>query len=87
MIELTHTIKSKNGLHARPAGKLVTLAKAYSSDIKIKKGEKMADGKRLLSVMSLGAVYGTELTFIINGSDESEASSKLAELLRVLDTE
>ncbi len=87
MIELTYIVKSKNGLHARPAGKLVTLAKSFDSDIKIKKGEKTADAKRLLSVMSLGATYDTELTLIIDGSDEKEAGEKLTELLRVLDEE
>lgn len=87
MIELTYKIKGKNGLHARPAGKLVTLAKAFKSDIKIKKGEKTADAKRLLSIMSLGATYDTELTFIINGTDEKEASEGLTGLLKVLDEE
>ena len=73
MQEFTFTIKDKNGLHARPAGAISSVAKTYQSTIEIKCGEKTADGKRLLSVMSLGAVAGQELHFIIEGKDEENA--------------
>ena len=77
MKEFYHTIKDKNGLHARPAGKLATEAKKYESDIKVFMQDKEADGKRLLSLMALGAKLGAELHFIINGSDEDTAQKEL----------
>lgn len=73
MKTFTYTIKDANGMHARPAGKLATYAKQFSSQIRIKTDEKEADAKRLLALMSLGAVCGAVLEFCISGEDEDEA--------------
>ena len=81
MREFNYTIKDKNGLHARPAGMLVTAAKGFESEIKISLNGKEADGKRLLSVMSLGAKCGATLHFEINGRDEDQAHAALCEHL------
>ncbi len=81
MKEISYIVKSKNGIHARPAGKIVNLAKGFESTIKIYKNEKEADAKRLLSIMGLGASYGTELVFKIEGSDEERAKNELLVLL------
>ena len=77
MKEFTYIIQDKNGMHARPAGKLATFAKQFSSQIKVSTNEKEADGKRLLSLMSLGATHGAELKFTVTGEDEDEASTAL----------
>lgn len=77
MREFNHTIKDKNGLHARPAGRLAMAARSFESDVRIYACGKEADGKKLLSLMSLGAKCGTELRFAINGSDETEAEGVL----------
>ena len=79
MREFKHTIKDKNGLHARPAGMLASVAKAFESDIRVEAQGKEADGKRLLSLMSLGAKHGTELHFKIEGKDEDVAEKALIE--------
>ncbi|MBQ8439482.1 MAG: HPr family phosphocarrier protein [Clostridia bacterium] len=73
MKEFTYVIQDKNGMHARPAGKLATFAKRFSSQVKVSCGEKEADGKRLLALMSLGATHGARLKFTITGEDENEA--------------
>ncbi len=72
-----YRIKDPNGLHARPAGKLATFAKQFQASVKIRANEKEADGKRLLSLMSLGAVFETELAFMIEGEDEEAAAEAL----------
>ncbi len=77
MKEFTYKIEQENGLHARPAGALATMARKFTSHIKIKTNEKEADAKRLLSLMSLGAISGTELHFEISGEDEEQAYSEL----------
>ena len=79
MREFKHTIKDKNGLHARPAGMLASVAKTFESEIRVEAQGKEADGKRLLSLMSLGAKYGAELHFIIEGKDEDVAEKALIE--------
>lgn len=80
MKKYAYTIMAKNGLHARPAGAIASACKPFKSTVKIFANGKEADGKRLLSVMSLGATYGTELLFEISGEDESEALEKITEL-------
>ena len=77
MKELTYTIVDKDGMHARPAGRLVAVAKQFTSSISVKANGKTADGKRLLSLMMLGAVLGTTLTFSIAGEDEEKAALEL----------
>lgn len=86
MKEIKHIIKDKNGLHARPAGALATVARSFESDIKVTLRNKVADGKRLLSLMSLGAKQGEELYFQITGRDEEEARVAILDhLTSVLD--
>lgn len=82
MKQFTYRIEDPNGMHARPAGALATFAKRFQSDIRVRAGEKEADGKRLLSLMSLGATHGTELTFAITGEDEETAAAELEAFLR-----
>lgn len=77
MKEFTYVIQDKNGMHARPAGKLATFAKQFTSQIKVSAGGKEADGKRLLALMSLGATAGAVLSFCISGEDEAEACAAL----------
>ena len=79
MKEFCHTLKGKYGLHARPAGMLSTAARGFESDITVYNGEKAANCKRILSVMSLGAVCGTEIRFVIEGNDEEAAEKALKE--------
>jgi phosphocarrier protein len=71
---------NKAGLHARAASKLVELAAAFSSDIRVGH-EKMVDGKSILSLMMLAAVKGTELSIEIDGTDEDLAITAIVALI------
>ena len=86
MQSFDHTLRSEGGLHARPAGMLVHAAKEFDSDVLIRKlgadGAKEADGKRLISIMSLGARRGDTITFFINGPDEENAARRIREVCR-----
>ena len=82
MKQFTYSIEDPNGMHARPAGALATFAKRFQSDVRVKAGEKEADGKRLLSLMSLGATHGTLLTFTVTGEDEEVAAAEIEQFLR-----
>ncbi|WP_277674464.1 HPr family phosphocarrier protein [Piscibacillus halophilus] len=75
-------IKNETGLHARPAQQLVQEASRYSSDIKIVIGEKDADAKSILGVMTLGVEAGTTITLQTDGPDEDEALEKLTEMIK-----
>lgn len=82
MKEFTYTIVDKDGMHARPAGRLAACAKQFASGIAVKANGKTADAKRLISLMMLGAVCGTTLTFSVSGEDEERAAAELEQFCR-----
>ena len=63
---------SLKSLSARPAAMFVKVASKYSSDLEIQTSEKVANGKSIIGIMSLGAFYGEEITLIADGPDERE---------------
>ena len=81
MKKLNFEIKNGVGLHARPAGVLATSAKSFECEITVRSGDKEANAKRLLSLMSLGATRGSTLSFTIDGIDEEKAYEKISEVL------
>lgn len=81
MIEETIKIQNKYGLHARPAAHLVKVAGQFKSDIKIIKDGLEVNGKSIMGVMMLAAEPGSEITFRIDGDDETEAMKSIKELI------
>ena len=53
----------------------------FSSTIKIKKDGKEGNAKSIISVLSLGASNGSEITISCTGEDEQEALNALIDLL------
>ncbi len=82
MREFKYVITDELGIHARPAGMLVKEAGKFQADIKIKKGEKEADAKRIFGIMGLAAKKGDEIVLTADGADESEAISAIEEFLK-----
>ncbi len=75
------TIRNPQGLHARPADMLVRLAMQFESDIEILKNGERYEGKSILSLLTLAAEQGTELTLRAQGPDADEALTALADLV------
>lgn len=73
-------VKNPEGLHARPAHMLAKLAGTFSSQIEIIKAGEPVDGKSILSILTLGAEHGTELTVSAIGPDAEEAVGAIAHL-------
>lgn len=82
MKEFNYVIRDELGIHARPAGLLVKEAGKFQSVIKIKKGEKEADAKRIFGVMGLAVRHAEEITVSADGPDEAEAIASLEEFLK-----
>lgn len=80
-IERIVTIGSTSGLHARPAAVFVQNAKGFQSKITLTKQDKTVNGKSILSVLSLGASQGDQVTLQLNGADAETAAACLTELL------
>jgi len=78
--EYTYTVKSELGMHARPAGMFVKLAKQVQSAIEIEKDGKKVNAGRLLAVMGMGIKQGDSITFFMDGPDEEEVVPKVREI-------
>jgi phosphocarrier protein len=85
----TVTVGSTSGLHARPAAMFVAAAGAQPVRVTIRTAEKgPVPAASMLSVLSLGAKFGTEVTLEAEGESADIALDALAALLqRNLDEE
>jgi phosphocarrier protein HPr len=81
MAEKVTTVGPEEGLHARPAAQFVKAAKGFSSDIVVVKGEKEANAKSSLKIMTLGAKKGDSIIIRAEGADAQEAVEALAALI------
>jgi phosphocarrier protein HPr len=81
MAEKETTVGPEEGLHARPAAQFVKTAKGFSADIVVIKGEKEANAKSSLKIMTLGAKKGDRIVIRAEGDDAQEAVDTLAELI------
>lgn len=81
MIEKTYTITSDEGLHARPASKLVGAVSPFSADVKMLYKEREVNLKSIMGVMSLGVSKGNTVKITANGSDEESLMAKVDELI------
>jgi phosphocarrier protein HPr len=75
------TIVNRLGLHARAAGKLVNLAKTFSSSVRLARDDNDVDGKSIMAVMLLAAPIGTELVLKVDGDDEAAAFEAITDLV------
>ena len=81
MPEITLTIHHKVGLHARPAASFIQTARQFKSDIKVTHGEREANGKSILKVLTLGANQGAVVTISAEGEDAEAALAALETLV------
>ncbi len=70
-------VLNKTGLHARPAATFVDLAKRFQADIKVRHGDTVSNGKRLMSLLQLGAEHGAAIRVSAQGSDAKQALATL----------
>ncbi|MBT7610493.1 MAG: HPr family phosphocarrier protein [Bacteriovoracaceae bacterium] len=76
------TILNDEGMHARPAALFVKAATNFKSDINIIFGEKIANAKSIMSLMTLGLVKDTEIIISAVGIDEQTAIDSLTDLVK-----
>ena len=80
MPEITIVIKNKVGLHARPAALFVREAAKYTSEITVINGDRTANAKSILHVLTLGANQGANVIVRAEGEDAEAALQALAAL-------
>jgi phosphocarrier protein HPr len=81
MPTITLTINHEAGLHARPAALFVQTAGKFASSITVTHGERTANAKSILTVLTLGAKQGSEVTIHAEGDDAQQALDALRELV------
>lgn len=82
MKEFTYTITDAQGIHARPAGELVKVAKGFSSTVKLTKDGKEGDCKKIFGIMGLGVKQGNEVVFTFEGEDEDAACDAVSKFMQ-----
>ena len=74
MKQFSYVIQDERGIHARPAGKLLSLAKNYSDTIiTISKGEKNVKAGQLIKLMNMGIKKGDKIKIAADGDEEDQA--------------
>ena len=74
-------VQNEEGLHARPAGSLVSVLNRFDSDVSMKKDDGYTvNAKSIIGVLTLAAIKGTALTVIAKGRDAEEALDATEEL-------
>ena len=82
MKQIELVIQNETGLHARPAKVLVNLAKQFKSSISLQHGAKKANAKSMVSVLTLGAGRGSNITVMVDGVDEDQALTDIEAAIR-----
>lgn len=81
MVKKEIQIKNESGLESKPAAMFIQKASNYKSSIWIEKGERKANAKSLLGLLSLGVGNGNKIMLIAEGEDEQEAITELESYL------
>jgi len=75
------TIANRLGLHARAAAQMVKIANRFTSEIRVKSGDREVNGKSIMGILTLAAVQGSLIVITVEGPDEKEALAQLGELI------
>ncbi|MDR1487690.1 MAG: HPr family phosphocarrier protein [Deltaproteobacteria bacterium] len=81
--EITHKVVIKNrlGLHARAAAKLAKAAGSFKSEVTLAKDELEVDARSILSLLSLGCAYNSQVVLKAAGVDAKDALRALLAII------
>jgi phosphotransferase system HPr (HPr) family protein len=75
------TVRTKNGLHMRIAGRIIDKSSASQSKITFRKGQSSADARSIIDLLTLAVTEGAEIEIVADGSDEEKILSELEQVL------
>jgi phosphocarrier protein len=81
MVEKDVTVKNRAGIHARPAGMIVTLANKFASQIFLEKDNDKINAKSIMGLITLGVLCNTTVRVSATGPDEEAAVDALVKLI------
>ncbi len=79
--EVSISLDSEFGLHARPAAILAKEAQNYASDIKMVFNGSEVDAKSILDILTLAVPHGGHLVIRATGDDAQEAVKRIKKLI------
>lgn len=74
-------IQNALGLHLRAAAAFARVAERFTSDVSMERDALSANGKSIISLVTLAAPKGTRVRIIAEGADSDAAVKALAELV------
>lgn len=77
MVEFTHVVQGRAGLHARPVAEICSFAGSYDGKITLAFSGQTVSATDIMGVMGLGARQGDELCFSVEGPDEQSTADRL----------
>jgi phosphotransferase system HPr (HPr) family protein len=78
----TVVVLNPEGLHMRPADKLVRAASGFQCQIELERAGQVADCRSILSLLTLAAGPGCELVLRAQGPDADEAIRTISLMFR-----
>lgn len=79
MVEVV--VRSKQGLHARPASIIVDLASRYSGEVYLIKEGNRINAKSIMNIMSMGLLEGAVLQIEAIGENSEDMELRLKNLI------
>ncbi|OUP09478.1 HPr family phosphocarrier protein [Collinsella sp. An2] len=77
MVEFTHVIQSRAGLHARPVAEIGSFAGSYEGKITVALSGVEVAATDIMGLMSLNASQGDTLHITVEGPEEEDAAVRL----------
>lgn len=81
MTQKTLVLNDPIGFHARTASLFAKTANSFEAEVLVYFNDKKANGKSMLSLMSLGVKSKQEIRIETNGVDEATALDRLSNLV------
>jgi phosphotransferase system HPr (HPr) family protein len=84
MLEAILTVKSEQGLHARPADLFVRAANRFQSTIQVRNLTSNSDyvnAKSILKILALGVYNRHRIQIAVDGPDEAAAIAEISALI------
>lgn len=75
------TIVNKLGMHLRAAAVFIEAANRFRCQVHLRKDDRTVNAKSIMGLMTLAATYGSTVTVICDGVDETEALKVLTHLI------
>lgn len=74
-------IRSRQGLHARPAALFVQVANRFKAAIRVRRGRREVDGKSIMGLLTLAASRGATIEITAKGADAADAMRALEQMI------